>query len=78
MTVLKEMIIRYETDGRIVKGFDAGELIRCKDCKSRSKVPCKDIFGENLYRCYFHECVVRDGDFCSFADRKVAEMKEDI
>ena len=33
MTVLKEMIIRYETDGQIVKGMDAGELVRCKDCK---------------------------------------------
>lgn len=35
MTVLKEVIARYETDGRIVKCFDIGELVRCKDCKHR-------------------------------------------
>ncbi len=46
------------------------EMIRCKDCKSRSEVSYKDILGFNLYRCYFHECIVRDGDFCSFAERK--------
>lgn len=33
MQILKEKIVRYETDGSIVKGYDAGELIRCKDCK---------------------------------------------
>ena len=33
MTVLKEVIARYETDGRIVKCFDIGELIRCKNCR---------------------------------------------
>lgn len=35
MQILKEKIVRYETDGSIVKGYDAGELIRCKDCKHR-------------------------------------------
>lgn len=48
------------------KAADAEPVIRCKDCKSRSKVPCKDIFGENLYRCLVHECCVTDEDFCSF------------
>ena len=47
-----------------------GELIRCKDCKSRSEVSYKCIFGENLYRCYVHECFVMDGDFCSFGEKK--------
>ncbi len=47
-----------------------GELIRCKDCKSRSEVSYKDLLGVNLYRCYLHECFVRDGDFCSFGEKK--------
>lgn len=33
MQILKEKIVRYETDGTIVKGYDAGELVRCKDCR---------------------------------------------
>jgi len=57
-------------------GEPVQELIRCEKCKSRSEVSYKNILGFNLYRCYFHECIVRDGDFCSFADRKVVEREE--
>lgn len=63
MTILKEKIIRYETDGRIVKGYDAGELIRCRDCK--------------WYIAQYGQCLDHDDDvlwledsYCSRAVRK--------
>lgn len=59
MTVLKEVISRYETDGRIVKCFDIGELIRCKDCwcwNEEEQHGCTHDMGAN--------------DFCSKAERK--------
>lgn len=68
MTVLKEMIVRYETDGRIVKGYDAGELIRCKDCKYSSP--------NGVYGCGIHSFAddlderMYSDDFCSIAERK--------
>lgn len=38
MKILKEVIIRYQTeDGRIVKAYEQGELVRCKDCKHRPR-----------------------------------------
>ena len=69
MTVLKEVIARYETDGRIVKCFDIGELIRCKDCKfvgtdATCCLVCKrDGMGLKPFHVY-HD------DYCSYAERK--------
>ena len=68
----KEMVCRV----RFIDGVPAQtylsdvEIVRCKDCKSRSEVSYKDILGVNLYRCLVHECVVTDKDFCSFTERK--------
>lgn len=45
MQILKEKIVRYETDGSIVKGYDAGELIRCKDCKFATITD--GVYGKN-------------------------------
>lgn len=64
MQILKEKIVRYETDGSIVKGYDAGELIRCKDCKwyemSEEETYCRElgIFDTDLT------------SYCSYAKRK--------
>ena len=64
MQILKEKIVRYETDGSIVKGYDAGELIRCKDCKLyRTPMP------EETY-CSITGFGVDDNDFCSYAERR--------
>lgn len=57
MTILKEMIVRYETDGHTVKGFDAGELIRCKDCEVAS-------------RCLMYWSNNDPNGFCKWAERK--------
>ena len=65
MTILKEMIIRYETDGRIVKGYDAGELIRCKDCKHYYAL--NEVRG-NCSEYNFVEKIPID--YCSWAERK--------
>ena len=68
MQILKEKIVRYETDGSIVKGYDAGELIRCKDCKWADWYTA----GEGRTFCY---CLITDtggneeDDFCSSAMR---------
>jgi len=74
MTVLKEMIIRYETDGRIVKGFDAGELIRCKDCKhvsnERDQRDGSDVFICNFNRWRRMEGKRRDDFHCADGERK--------
>jgi len=71
MTVLKEVIARYETDGRIVKCFDIGELVRCKDCKYWKME--KYIGGEGM-ACQFMPCdgnvnLTEPTDFCSWAER---------
>lgn len=76
MQILKEKIVRYETDGSIVKGYDAGELIRCKDCIYWKRY-CRVVDGVTSN----HVCGRKrelDGlmhrskadDFCSWAERK--------
>ena len=70
MQILKEKIVRYETDGSIVKGYDAGELIRCKDCKyyANSSEECWLINT----RLHFYVADKRwtENSFCSWAERK--------
>jgi hypothetical protein len=40
MKILKEVIIRYQTeDGVTVKAYEQEEVIRCKDCKYWVEVP---------------------------------------
>jgi hypothetical protein len=63
MQILKEKIVRYETDGSIVKGYDAGELIRCKDCKYKNKYSYCTMYLN------FHH-LTADMDYCSDAERK--------
>lgn len=81
MTVLKEKIIRYETDGHTVKCMDAGELIRCKDCKHRPRQVEENV-GNRLnlefpdYRCPcrcedgWYNWMPDDDWFCGNAERK--------
>lgn len=64
MQILKEKIVRYETDGSIVKGYDAGELIRCRDCQH---------WYEEDHVCGLRDCYGWDykpDSFCSWAERK--------
>ena len=73
MQILKEKIVRYETDGSIVKCYDAGELIRCKDCKYAQKIFLKNLpwVTQWEYSCrYFNTHSVMGDDFCSRAERK--------
>lgn len=72
MKVLKEVIARYETDGRTVKCFDIGELIRCKDCKWHWKSAEWHLKGycEND-KCWDGIHFETDNDFyCGYAERK--------
>ena len=70
MQILKEKIVRYETDGSIVKGYDAGELIRCKDCKYYKVY---ELLGGTLPLCNRIRTSMTDAvepdDFCSKAER---------
>lgn len=71
MQILKEKIVRYETDGSIVKGYDAGELIRCKDCKyfTRDTITGVTIPGSE-YCIFTMNNRIEEDDFCSRAERK--------
>ena len=71
MTILKEMIIRYETDGHTVKGMDAGELIRCKDCRFNYGIANGKGFNADDILCtYFETDGMTANDYCSQAERK--------
>lgn len=65
MQILKEKIVRYETDGSIVKGYDAGELIRCRDCKFLR------LTG-TVWKCQNRLVMMlcEPNDYCSRAERK--------
>ena len=68
--ILKEVIIRYQTEGgRIVKAYEQGELIRCKDCKYWKK---SELLGGDMIcdYAYFHKYYRNADDFCSKAERK--------
>lgn len=66
MQILKEKIVRYETDGSIVKGYDAGELVRCKDCQYYVDECCERYADETLG--YVHS--TQPDYFCAVAARK--------
>ena len=72
MQILKEKIVRYETDGSIVKGYDAGELIRCKDCVHYKKARTEEEYDACgiLYEMFDSPLAVNEEDFCSQAERK--------
>ena len=70
MQILKEKIVRYETDGSIVKCYDAGELIRCKDCKHYYEKEW--VVGGGQYTTCWYQTIAnaQPNDFCSRAERK--------
>ena len=71
MKILKEVIIRYQTEGgRIVKAYEQGELIRCKDCKHwRIHISDAETCGER-FEIDGSELITDADDFCSRAERK--------
>jgi hypothetical protein len=74
MQILKEKIVRYETDGSIVKGYDAGELIRCKDCDWYGIVELKQDGTVDMRHkpswCFLWRSAMNVDDYCSYAVRK--------
>lgn len=69
MQILKEKIVRYETDGTIVKGYDAGALIRCKDCKYNPNNP-RLYADDDVIEGYIHCGHLGEDGYCSLAERK--------
>lgn len=60
MKILKEVVVRYQTeDGRIVKAYEQEEVTRCKDCTHRYTSLC--MARDALY-------TTKDTDYCSWGD----------
>lgn len=76
MQILKEKIVRYETDGSIVKGYDAGELVRCKDCRyfetdhweKVNEIPL--IVAHEICTRWGGGCKTAEDGYCFMAERK--------
>lgn len=66
MRILKEVVVRYQTeDERIVKAYDQEEIIRCKDCRYW----CEEDHVCGLRDCYGWD--YKPDSFCSWAERKM-------
>ena len=56
---------------------DAVEVVRCKDCKHRSKLASEDSYGVEDWVCN-HDCgcaQCNDDDFCRYGERKDYETE---
>ena len=53
------------------------ELVKCEDCKHRSKVASEDTYDVELYVCnHEYGCAkCDDGDFCHYGERKTRKRK---
>lgn len=58
--MIKEQIVRIETDGNETKAEVIGEIVRCKDCR------CTDCRWHDENYCHGFT----DSDYCSFGRRK--------
>ena len=67
-----DFIRRYEVDA--MPTADVAEVIRCKDCGSRSKYKFPPKYDERDY-CEVHQQVVAATDYCSWAT-KMDEVEE--
>lgn len=66
--MIKEQIVRIETDGNETKAEVAGELVRCRDCTWHGENYCNNL---NVWG-------FKDGDFCSFRRRKETENEHNL
>lgn len=68
MKILKEVIIRYQTeDGRIVKAYEQEEVIRCENCEFRKRVASDES------RCEIWKSFVPLNGYCFKAKRRKEE-----
>ena len=74
MKILKEVIIRYQTeDGRIIKAYEQEEIVRCKDCKHYHEAHYEEDGEKPIIK---HKCKLLKGyqfsenHYCGFEERK--------
>lgn len=74
MEILKEVIIRYQTeDGRTVKAYEQEKVIRCKDCEFHREAHYEEDGEKPIIK---HKCKLLKGyqfsenHYCGFARRK--------
>ena len=72
--ILKEVIVRYVTDGRIVKAYDQEEITRCKDCRHFEYDHVEHVDGVPLIMA--HEICTRWGEGCKTSENGYCFMAE--
>lgn len=58
-----------------IPGVDAGEVVRCKDCKIAFASPAIADFPKLLCRKWSNWHVVEQNDFCSYGERRTKHGK---
>ena len=59
-----------------MNGLVVGELIRCKDCEDCTETKLYD--GQRWNYCMRLRCVVKENDFCCWAERKYPKIKAKV
>lgn len=78
---MKECIIDADIEGirqfeTLAFGKVTGELIRCKDCEDCTETKLYD--GQRWNYCMRLRCVVKENDFCCWAERKYPKIKAKV
>jgi hypothetical protein len=59
-----------------MNGLVVGELTRCKDCEDCTETELYD--GQRWNYCMRLRCVVKENDFCCWAERKYPKIKAKV
>ena len=71
---MKEYIVLLDEEEAFYGYKDnARELIRCKDCEDCTETKLYD--GQRWNYCMRLRCVVKENDFCCWAERKYPKIK---
>lgn len=76
---MKEYIVKADfiTEGdELVLPNIVSELIRCKDCEDCTETELYD--GQKWNYCKRLRCVVKDDDYCSWAEKKYPKIKSKV
>jgi len=68
----ERLAVRYE-DIENAPTIDAVQVIRCKDCEDCTETKLYD--GQRWNYCMRLRCVVKENDFCCWAERKYPKIK---
>jgi hypothetical protein len=71
----ERLAVRYE-DIENAPTIDAVQVIRCKDCEDCTETKLYD--GQRWNYCMRLRCVVKENDFCCWAERKYPKIKAKV